>query len=315
MSLTNVLTLMQEFVKCSAELKTWVSLIRPTSANNDFTKIESLLNEIIAFANEYKIFSRGELKSVMEAQPTELRRRLDAEVMSHLAATIIEDVRKAKSWQKRFDQIIQPPKKGTQTSFEPEYEVFLFEPEVINLNRGQKAFAHYCNKIENEIEFIEKLAKEMNEFWSERFGKKVSNEQIIFTEITAFERDLRSFIEENLRTFFGDGWIRKAVPKNTRDDWTEKREKDLKQGKTPEENLINYADFSAYKEIIIYNWKNIFSTYFQDKEELRVRLDDLNNLLRTSTMHARTISDDAIGTGRWGMQWLRAKMIRRPSTA
>jgi len=268
------------------------------------------LNEMTTLVNEYKRFSRGELKSVIESQPSELRRRLDAEVMLELIASVIDDITKAKRWQKRFNEIIEPPKKGTQISFRREHEVFLYERDIINLGKGERAFAYYCGKIKNEIEYLEKLALEMNEFWTERFGKKVSSNEVIYKEIIAFERDLRSFIQENLGAFFGDSWILRGIPKVIRDDWIVKRERDLKQGRTPEENLINYADFSAYKEIIIYNWKNIFSKYFGDKEQLRVRLDDLNNLLRISAMHARTITDDEIGTGRVCMRWLLSKMAR-----
>jgi hypothetical protein len=38
-------------------------------------------------------------------------------------------------------------------------------------------------------------------------------------------------------------------------------EKDIKEGRLPEQNIINYANFSHYKDVILSNWK-IFSLYF-----------------------------------------------------
>ena len=130
----------------------------------------------------------------------------------------------------------------------------------------------------------------------------------MFEEMSKFEKEIRAFIFEKLYEVFSDFWIVQAIPKKIGMNWQERREHDIKEGKPPERNLINYADFSDYKEIIIYNWKNVFSNYFKDKEKLRVRLDDLNNLCRKTTMHARTITEDEIGMGKISIRWLRSKM-------
>ena len=130
----------------------------------------------------------------------------------------------------------------------------------------------------------------------------------MFQEISAFEKEMRAFIFEKLYEAFSDFWIVRAVPKDIGIRWQKRREGDIKEGKPPERKMINYAGFSDYKEIILYDWGNIFSKYFKDKEKLRVRLDDLNNLCRKTTMHIRTITEDEIGVGKVSMRWLRARM-------
>jgi len=130
----------------------------------------------------------------------------------------------------------------------------------------------------------------------------------MFKQISMFEKEIRSFIFERLYEAFSDLWIVRAVPKEVGIHWQKRREGDIREGKPPERQLINYADFSDYKEIIFYNWKNVFSRYFRDKEKLRVRMDDLNNLCRKTTMHVRTITEDEIGLGKVSIRWLRSRM-------
>ena len=130
----------------------------------------------------------------------------------------------------------------------------------------------------------------------------------MFREISAFEKEIRAFIFERLYETFSDFWIMRAIPKEIGMRWQKRREGDIKEGKPPERTIISYADFSDYKEIILCNWKNVFSKYFKDKEKLRVRLDDLNNLCRKTTMHTRTITEDEIGLGKVSIRWLRSRM-------
>ena len=130
----------------------------------------------------------------------------------------------------------------------------------------------------------------------------------MYKEISLFEKEIRAFIYERLHDAFSDFWIIKAVPKEIGLRWQERREADIKEGKPPERNIMDYADFSDYKEIILYNWKKVFAKYFKDKEKLRVRLDDLNNLCRKTTMHVRTITEDEIGLGKISIRWLKSRM-------
>ena len=129
----------------------------------------------------------------------------------------------------------------------------------------------------------------------------------MFDELTSFEYEIRVFIAKTLQTAYSHNWLKHGIPKAFIEDWTKKRENDVKQGKIPEEHLINYADFSQYKDIIFYNWK-IFAPFFEDKEKLRVRLEDLNNLCRVVTMHTRTLTEDESGMARVSMRWLKSRM-------
>lgn len=146
-----------------------------------------------------------------------------------------------------------------------------------------------------------------------KFAKTQTNISIektveMFEEISTFEKEMRAFIFERLYETFSDLWIMIAVPKEMRMQWEKRRKADIKEGKPPESKLISYADFSDYKELIFYNWKNVFFRHFKDKEKLRVRLDDLNNLCRKATMHIRTITEDEIGLGKISIRWLRSRM-------
>lgn len=126
--------------------------------------------------------------------------------------------------------------------------------------------------------------------------------------IRDFEIEIRNFIESKLYGDFSDSWMKRAVPKDIRRNWNLRKQDDIRHGKEAEPSLINYADFSDYKKIIVYNWKEVFSEYFKDKETLRVRLDDLNNYCRKAIMHMRTITYGEVGAAEVSIRWLRSKM-------
>ena len=130
----------------------------------------------------------------------------------------------------------------------------------------------------------------------------------MFKEIEVFERQLRKFIEKELRANFSDAWLKTAVPVEIRQRWQDRREDDLKEGRQPEESLISYSDFSDYEPIIVRNWKNVFGKFFKNKEKLQNYLRDLNNLCRKTTMHARTITEDEIGHGKVLIRWIQSRI-------
>jgi len=127
-----------------------------------------------------------------------------------------------------------------------------------------------------------------------------------FEDISIFEKEIRSFIVEKLYDKYSDLWILR-LPKEVRKNWEIRRQKDIDEGKSPEREMINYADFSDYKEIIFFNWRKIFYYYFKDGEKMRVKLDDLR-LVRNLIMHGRTLSRDEIGLAKTSIQWLRSKL-------
>ncbi len=130
----------------------------------------------------------------------------------------------------------------------------------------------------------------------------------MFKEIEAFERELRKFIEKELRASFSNTWLKTAVPIEIRKLWRERREGDLREGRQPEKSLISYSDFSDYERIIVRNWKDVFAKFFKDREKLENYLRDLNNLCRKTTMHVRTITEDEIGHGKVLIRWIKSRI-------
>lgn len=145
--------------------------------------------------------------------------------------------------------------------------------------------------------------------------KEVTNQALLmFKEISEFENAIRSFIYENIKSLALDLNYNETIPKKIRQQWKQRKQDDIKEGKTGENNLLLYSDFSDYKEIIFFSWKNIFCKYFKDKEKFRVYIDDLNNLCRKTTMHNRTVSEDEIGLARTYIRWLKSRMERTKNT-
>lgn len=145
-------------------------------------------------------------------------------------------------------------------------------------------------------------------------GVKIEKEEVIISRdsepsaiINSFEKIIRYFIVEELKSVFSDKWLKQGVPKEVRTNWLERKAEDDKVGRLPVGNLINYADFSDYKEIILRNWGNIFFKFFRDKEQTRVRFDDLNNF-RKAVMHSRVLSDDEIGHAKVTIRWIKTRL-------
>ena len=90
--------------------------------------------------------------------------------------------------------------------------------------------------------------------------------------------------------------------------WEQRKEDDIKNAVKPERELINYADFSDYLQIILKFWNNIFNGYFKDKEMLSSQLRILNNLGRRSVMHARSLDEEKVYTTKYAIKWLRSRM-------
>lgn len=130
----------------------------------------------------------------------------------------------------------------------------------------------------------------------------------LYDEISAFELELRHFIKRELEKKFGDLWLEKGVPQGLRKKWKTRKNEEIEEGIEPETEIINYADFSDYKKIIIFNWKEIFMSCFQDEEKLKVRLDDLNVLGRIPVMHIRGVNKEKIGVTTHAINWLRSKI-------
>jgi ribonuclease HIII len=86
--------------------------------------------------------------------------------------------------------------------------------------------------------------------------------------ITAFEKELRGFIDKELKKHYGEEWWEKGVNKDIRGKC--ERLKRVEQSKGRKVRAIDCLDFSHYAFILAdrNNWPNIFSKILENKEEV-----------------------------------------------
>lgn len=184
---------------------------------------------------------------------------------------------------------------------------FLIKPVIHNLlEEPEKRIDRKAEEIEKErTEKITRIEKE--KIKSLDLISKEEQMQL-YTDISDFELVLRQFIMEGLKKKYEDNWLLQGIPKDIKENWSNRKDADVKEGIEPELEIINYADFSDYKKIILSNWKEIFSDCFKDKDKLSVRLDDLNNLGRKPIMHVRSINKEKVGVTNYAISWLRSRI-------
>ena len=107
-----------------------------------------------------------------------------------------------------------------------------------------------------------------------------------------FETQLRRFIDERMKTAFGENWIKHQVSGEIRKQWLEKKQKARESGE-PEWPLIAYADFTDYEKIITRgdNWKKVFKPVFKRSSSVQESFQRLYPI-RRCTMHARPVTQD-----------------------
>jgi hypothetical protein len=105
-----------------------------------------------------------------------------------------------------------------------------------------------------------------------------------------FEVRLREVVSTLMESRFGAEWIRTRVPPNLVADWEDKKAKAEKKG-FPSARLLDYADFSDYRGIIVQrsNWREIFQPIFGNHKDTEVSFERLEPL-RIETMHNRPLS-------------------------
>lgn len=89
--------------------------------------------------------------------------------------------------------------------------------------------------------------------------KKTSQKDSLYL----FENDIREFIKIILKNNYGNKWWRTGVPQKVRAKCAGRREEGLEEEK--DADLLLFADFYSYKEIIEHN-KKIFVSYINTKE-------------------------------------------------
>jgi len=99
-----------------------------------------------------------------------------------------------------------------------------------------------------------------------------------------FENNLRDFIRTILKNGYGEEWWRKGIPKKVRAKCAARREEGLEEEKEAE--LLLFADFYDYKEIIEYNKK--FFTSCIDTREWGNKLEAIEPI-RNAIAHNRPL--------------------------
>ena len=67
----------------------------------------------------------------------------------------------------------------------------------------------------------------------------------LFIEIVRLEFALRDLVKQTLGKQYNGGW-ESQVPPSMRERWEKRLKKDLDESLPPEQELLNYADFSDY---------------------------------------------------------------------
>lgn len=120
----------------------------------------------------------------------------------------------------------------------------------------------------------------------------VENTQEAYAYLNAFERALRDLIEHEMTKHFGAEWPKRRLPDGMFEEWCRKRNAACDAG-LPSERLIDFADFTDYKQIIMRkaNWRDVFKACFRRQEAVNEAFNRLHPV-RLAVMHNRQIRRD-----------------------
>lgn len=109
-----------------------------------------------------------------------------------------------------------------------------------------------------------------------------------------FETHMRRFIEQRLKSAYGDSWMKQRVPGSIYAKWQDNRQKAQESGRADAAlPLIAYAEFGDYLQIITRNdnWNGVFKVVFHRSESVKESFQRLFPI-RHCTMHARIVTQD-----------------------
>jgi len=161
---------------------------------------------------------------------------------------------------------------------------------------NQKKFNVKCENFINDLRkgkktFTEEMVKDFT------MPKVNMNNVQGYHIIAQIEKNLREFIRENLKSYYGEKWWRMGVPDKIRKDVAIKKEEDP-EGENKDK--IEYLDFKDYHKIITMqkNWNNIFKQYFvigkvKNKEKLTSWVSKIIPI-RIEVMHSRDIDKNQL---------------------
>ena len=131
---------------------------------------------------------------------------------------------------------------------------------------------------------------------------------IYWQTFSDFERWLRGVIEGALFELIGPNWIRQRVSQSMREEWRARQFEERALGR-PALDAIQYAEFMDLCEIIIRrdNWRDVFRTIFQNRDDISVSFRRLNPV-RRALAHSRPLSPMDILTLIAEISWIRARL-------
>ncbi len=176
-----------------------------------------------------------------------------------------------------------------QTGFKIQLDSLLIKPSVEELFKFQRV-VQYSSTIRSLIPVDD-------------FLKKYED---LYVQIVTLEDALRKLIKQKLTAQFNGGW-QGQIPSQIVEGWKRKEKDDNNESVEPEKELINYADFSDYAQIIG-KFKKIFHDVFPDIERAVVELNRINNLGRKRVMHFRTISDEVYHIAMQSIRWVKDRL-------
>lgn len=165
------------------------------------------------------------------------------------------------------------------------------------------------NLLEPAVNILLQQKGEIKTFIAERKIQSYEEESgRFYLTVSSFERQLRDFIKAML----GKGWDKRVENDFSKimQEWKKRKEVDEKLGVEPENELINYADFEHYIQIIE-KYDRLFTDGKEDLEDIKVKLKDWYRYGRNPIMHSRTIDRQKAETTQSAIRFLEAWMRRK----
>jgi hypothetical protein len=179
-----------------------------------------------------------------------------------------------------------------QVAFKIRLDSLLVKPSVEELLKAEKVVVPASKQTTQIITSID----------DSTLGRSIE----LYRQIVALESTLRELIKRKLKTQFNEEW-QSQIPAEIVEAWKRKERDDLKESLEPERELINYADFSDYAQMIA-RFKNLFHDVFPNNEGAVERLNMINNICRRRVMHIRTISDEVYYSSMLLIRWVKDQL-------
>lgn len=180
----------------------------------------------------------------------------------------------------------QARQRGLEVSFDPSNSSAIFSAEP--------KFAEYVTKTLFDPAIEELVQSRTTEIRVTRSAtSNLSDFLKLYIEIGQLELAIREEIKRRMEEKLGKKWTEHEKLKGVLDLWKRKAEDDDKALVEREPELINYADFAEYGQII-QAFPKIFDDLFPEPIATRQSLNRVNALGRKAVMHFRSLSPEKL---------------------